>query len=508
MFKAGDRLPTDPAMLGAFIGTSLLMVSGDCVSGMAWWTLKGRKPSGRAWAILASLLNLPIPVFSNLRASSITVTFLHLSPELVGTLLGVAGLIAYLPKAAPIAPPKPPKNARMAGDGTSTFLDYFAQGLSIAILSVSFQLWSRWATRHDLLQPDVLPLVVQFLMATVLSNFGHESGHLFAGWASRKMLYSFRVGPFSWANRSGKWKFSLRLRKFYGGAVAMASRDLANVRSRKAFSLMGGPVGSLLTGSLCFAAAMTAPGHAWEPAWPLLSMMASFSAVGFLGNLIPQKTATGYSDGAQLYQVAANGPWARVHYAFAMLTTSLVTPLRLRDFDIAVLDRAAETVPQGSRGLLLRLFASKYYFDNGQLETGIVRLIAAEALYDQRTLRNPVEICSEFAFLNAFYKRDLDAANFWWSRVEAAGQFEKDADYWRGRTAVLWLKGQREEARDAWVLGHAMASQLPATGAYDATRWDFAQLRRVLDKPAPLVPKVLNASAEPLHGLLPTPVEA
>ena len=184
----------------------------DGVSGIAWWMLRTGKPSARGWAIAASVMNVPIPILSHLRVSNIIVNFLHVPEWLAATAITVAGLVAFLPQdsTAPVAKRNPAraKSVRVAGDGTSKWKDWAAQGVSIAIVWLAFQIWTRWATAHDLVYPGFLAFLIQMESAVLLTTFGHELGHLVAGWAARKRLRSFHVGPFRWAIRNGVWKNS------------------------------------------------------------------------------------------------------------------------------------------------------------------------------------------------------------------------------------------------------------------------------------------------------------
>jgi tetratricopeptide (TPR) repeat protein len=288
--------------------------------------------------------------------------------------------------------------------------------------------------------------------------------------------------------RNGSWKFEFQWRKFYGGGVAMVAPDLRNMRSRKAFSIMGGPVASLVAGSIFTVATLTAAGHAWAPYWSLLSTLATFSIADFIVNLIPLKPESHYSDGAQLYQIVTNGPWARIHLAFAMVSTSAVSRIRPRDFDVKVINTAADFVPHDERGLLLRLFACLHYLDANRIPEAIASMQDAEALYEQSTFDKPQDICAEFVFVNALYKRDLAAAEVWWKRIGTLRKIDPDADYWRAKASLHWLKGEHEEARDAWERGNALAQKLPMAGTYDFTRSCFASLRAALDTPMQTTP--------------------
>jgi len=448
----------------------------DLSAGIAWWTLRKAKPSGRTWAIVASTCALaPSIVFLIRQPGHYPFTIF------AGGFLGLVGLVAYSAKDSAVDAQARQK-VRVSGDGTSKFKDYIAQGISMGIIWVAFQLWNQWAAHHGLARPGVLSYLMQFNAAVLLATLFHELGHLAAGWAAGKILRMIQIGPFQWAIRNGRWRFAFQLRKFYGGGVAMVAPDLRNMRSRKAFLLMGGPAASLVAASIFTVVTLTAAGHAWEPYWTLLSSLATLSMAGFIVNLIPLKQSQ-YSDGAQLLQLVTNGPWARVHLAFAMVTTSAVAPVRPRDFDVDVLNDAADFVPHGERGLLLRLFACKHYIDAGRIPLAIARMEEAEPLYQQSVFERPQDVCAEFVFVNAFYKCDLAAAEMWFKRMNAARRVDRDADYWRAQTALHWLRGERDQARDAWQRGTELARALPAAGTYDYTRSCFAKLRAALQTP-------------------------
>jgi hypothetical protein len=475
------------------VATVLGALALDLSAAIAWRMLKERKPSGRAWAIFASGSALvPSALFLIRRPGNFPYTIF------MGGALGLAELVAFGAKNSGIEvdDARARKKVRIAGDGTSKFKDYLAQGISMGIIWLAFQLWNQWAAFRGLTHPGLISYLVQFNVAILFTTLFHELGHLAAGWASGKILRLFQVGPFRWAVRNGRWRFEFQLSKFYGGGVAMAAPDLRNMRSRKAFLLIGGPVASLVVGSIFTVITLTAVGHPWEPYWSLLSTLATLSIAGFVVNLMPLKPESQYSDGAQLYQIVTNGPWARVHLAMAMVTTSAVAPVRPRDFDVSVIHEAADFVPHGERGLLLRLFACKHYIDKNRIPEALANMEAAEGLYEDCKFERPQDVCAEFVFANAFYKQDIAAADLWWQRIEGLRKVEPDADYWRAKTALLWRKGEHEEAFDAWERGNALAQKLPSAGTHEFTRSCFDTLRQALDAPSRTVPPRLAAVFE------------
>jgi hypothetical protein len=485
----GDEMPV--ATYWLMIVSSLIGFLLNTVPAIAWRKLKRGRPSARPWAIAASILNILVLVagIDTLRHSGRTSTW---PISAVCGAIGLLGLIGYWRKQGR---PADPMAARLPGDGTSSAKDYTSQIVSFAILTISFQLWNRWADEHDLQAPGVVAGILLLQLAVLLNTFLHETGHLLAGWASGMILRRFHVGPLLCAVRNGRWKIEFQWKQYYGGSVGMVTPTLKNIRGRQAFMIMGGPVASLVTGAVATTAALSSRGHAWESYWPILSMIGALGWSSFVTNLIPLKKAARYSDGAQLYQIVTGGEWAHFHLAFAMVSSSLVTPIRPRDFDASLLERAAGFITHGEQGLLLRLFLCQHYLDVNQIPEALTKLEAAEVLYDQSTFDKPEDICAEFVFVNAFYKRDLAAAEAWWQRIESLRAIDPDADFWRARTSLLWLRGERKEAREAWAHGHELAQKLPASGVYETTRLCFAQLYNALEQRIPAVPPPLPVEA-------------
>ncbi len=479
---------TPLSSFGVVIFAALMFPLLAALPAIAWWMLRKGKPSARRWAKAASVLNVLVLLagIDMLRHVGHLGTF----PFYVFCgAIGFLGLIAFWRDDSRSGA----KPVRIAGDGTSKINEYAAQAVAIAIIWFSMDCWSRWAHSHHLSYPGLWTFLAQMEIAVLLTTFGHELGHLIAGWASGKILRSFHVGPIQWAIRNGVSRFSFNMRKFYGGSVGMVSPDLRNIRSSKAFFVIGGPVASLVMGAVCIVLALLTPRTSWQQDWLLFSMMANFSIAAFVVNLMPLKPESNYSDGAQLYQIVTNGPWARVHLAFAMVGTSIVSRVRPRDFDVSLINKAADSVPKGDRGLLLRLFACLHYVDSGEISKAMVSLEAAEALYEGSIFERPQDICAEFVFLNAFHKRDLAAADLWSKRIDALRKIDHDADYWRARTSLHWLRGDWADALAAWERGNALALKLPQAGSYDFTRSCFAKLRAALNAPVPTTPPPLES---------------
>jgi len=456
----------------------------NIVPAIAWWTLKKGNRNARIWALAASVVNL-IPLNAAVRPLMVFSRMAHTRVGFLGALIGVAGLVAFSRRqgASEVADSIKPKPQRLPGDGTSKLVERAAAAMALVWLFLCMHWWRDWARGQHLSESDFLIWAAQLQIAILLCVTVHEFGHVLAGWASHMKLRSLEIGPFRLAHKRGKWKFELAAS--LGGMTGMAPTRLTNVRGCSAFFALGGPVASLVLAAVSCAAALTAKGHFWEPSWAIFSMMATIASVDFMVNLIPQKPEAHYSDGARIYQLVTNGPWAHVEQAFSMVASTLVTSRRPRDYDVEVIREAGNFLNKGDRAMLLRLFSCIHYLDLGRLPEAIGSLEQAEKLYENVALQNGAGICAEFVFINAVFKRDRAAAELWWQRLQAQRRIDQDAEYWLALAGILWIQGQSAEARQAYERGYTLALELPSAGAYEYTRSSFDALRDALNEPTP-----------------------
>src|SRR5262249_41835939 len=112
--------------------TLLLLVTFSIVTGAAWWSLGKGWSSARAWSLAASAFNL------------------LLFP--IGTIAGIAGLIAFWrPRVvAEIGVSSRKRPTPIPGDGTNKYSGSILTVLQVAVLIVATRWWSRWGVSHGL----------------------------------------------------------------------------------------------------------------------------------------------------------------------------------------------------------------------------------------------------------------------------------------------------------------------------------------------------------------------
>ncbi|HEV2462731.1 MAG TPA: M50 family metallopeptidase [Acidobacteriaceae bacterium] len=452
--------------------------------GYAAWSIFANKRFARILGLIASVLPLLglFALIALLRFRQHSSIELHGIPW-IALALAVAGVVAFAPKhrnsqaAAKTSAPIP-----IPGDGTHPLLNKSIWIIGAVLFLVFEREWLQWAALNDLSIGSEFLFLVQLVLAELATVLCHELGHALTGLALGMRLRAFIVGPFQWRIQDGAWEFRINPRGFFstGGATALVPTDPHEPSWRRMVMIAGGPMGSLFAGMTAAVCALTSLGYPWEQTWPFTTGVATFSLLAAMLNLIPFQTGDSYSDGALLYQLMSDGMWADYHHAISVVGSSLVTPLRPRDYDIAAIDRCALSITRGTRAMLLHLHASSYYLDHGQVSQAAHAFAQAETICHESVPNLSVDLHAPFVFRKAYLQRDAAGARQWWERMEAKKPTRFKVDYWLAAAALHWIEGRLDEARSAWNKANAFSRQLPSAGAYEFDRYRCELLKKAI----------------------------
>ena len=449
--------------------------------GIACWTIWKGKRSARGWGIAASLtyILLPLSMFFFVR---------HFISRHFPVMLaiGVAGLIAF-GKAydSPNLIANSHKNQKSPGDGTSELLNKSAPVLGFALAFGMLIFVGRWIRNKGI--PETHGFWygnMWFLLIILMITTLHELGHTVTGLSLGMKLRAFAAGPFQWHIRGGKWRFQFSFAGILsgGGATGVVPARANFPRSHYLVMTAAGPLVTLLTAIGALWITSSAEANLSVEAVGHLTLFGAFSLAVCVFNLLPFKTGDNYSDGASIYQLLSRGPWRDFQLVTGVIGSSLVTPLRPKDYDIEAIEGLAQGITEGKQGLLMRLFAYLYFLDHGKtLEAGRA-LTEAEAIYHRSASDIPAELHTEFVFGNAYVRRDAASARSWWTTMEAKKPTRFNEDYWRAYSALQWIEGHLKEANEAWHKCNLLAQQLPAAGAYEFDRHCCSLLRKAIDQ--------------------------
>jgi len=451
------------------------------VFGIAWFTIWTGKASGKWWGIAASMTNVLFPLSLNIYLRSPL-----LKHDLVLLAIGVAGLVAFSwPSGQIDSTARIHENLRIPADGTTDLVNRVGEFLIFASGLGAFFWWIGWLRTKGISRThgDLYQFALITAAALVVTTL-HEVGHTATGLALGMKLRAFVAGPFQWRIREGKWQFNFKLSAILSaeGATGVVAASADFPRWSYICMTAAGPLFNLLTGMLALWIAFTAKADSPLQASGIVALCGAWSLAAGASNLVPFRTGDDYSDGAQIYQFFSDGPWADYHRAISVVVSSLVTPLRPKDYDIEAIQRIARSFIQGRRALLLRLFACNHFFDRGLLHEAEKALAEAESIYHQSATDIPAELHTLFVFANAYLRRDAAAAREWWARMEAKKPTHFNVDYWRAYSALQWSEGDIKEANEAWEKSNELARQLPKAGAYEFDRYCCSKLRQALDE--------------------------
>jgi hypothetical protein len=470
--------PLDPTLVLRDLAVPAVFSALAFTFGKAWWTILREKSSARGWGIAASLLHTAAMLFGV--AADRWIPHKHgfhapLTDAILLIATGVVGLVVFsIPYKRPDLSGKAQETAPITGDGTSKFMNKTSGVWGVALSFGLYDWMLRWyrAKGFPIHQGGLHINLLTILLTALLMTFVHEFGHSAAGMALGMKLRAFVVGPFQWRVESGQWKFQFQLMAILqgGGATGIVAPSADFARRRFVWMFAAGPLANLVTGALALGIAFTAAAASPVQAGGLLALFGVFSLAGFAANLVPFKTKAKYSDGAKIYQLLSGGAWGDYHTAIAMAGSSVVSPLRPKGYDIAVIQRAVAGIRQGTEGLLLRLLAYQCYLDRNQLNDAEWALREAARVYEESASGVQAELLTVFVFGYACILRDAAEAHKWWGRMESKKPARFNVDYWRAKSALCWIEGNLDEANEAWAKAADAAMKLPHAGAYEFDR--------------------------------------
>lgn len=478
------REPKDLAAQRALL-FSALFTAVATIFGFASITGWKGKASAKGWGTCASLIYILLPVWLNLKLSRpIRGSF--------GVMLGVGavGLVTFLwPYESREHTPRVQEYTTVPKDGTNQFVNKLIEYMIVVATVATYLLWVKWERTEGILRNHgKYQIVLIALIALVITGL-HELGHAATGLILGMKLRALVVGPFQWHKSEGKWGFKFRPKEIFSAdgatGIVPATPDLC--RRDILYMVGAGPLVNFFAGIVSVWIVSRSQTNSSIQAGGLVALFGMWSLTLFIVNLIPFRIKDSYSDGATILQLILGGPIDEFRRIVAVVGSSLVSPLRPRDYDTDAIVRTQSVIKQGMRGILLRLYGYTAFLDQGKIYEAGEQLREAEAIYHRSRLDIPAELYTTFVFGYAYVLHDAMAARDWWMRMEANTLIRPNVDYWRAASALHWIEGDLKEANEAWEKGNALAGQLPKAGAYEFDRDCYSNLRNTLDGVSPLL---------------------
>ena len=450
------------------------------VYAFAWWTNLRARNSARGWALVANSISFLAPIWPLVTSKG---------PALMGLKfvigVGAAGILIFARRMKPVDPRSTLRDILpLKGDFTLGLINKHSETFIFLVSLTAYFWWSGWCKSvhvppiHDTSPRIALTLVLLLLLTTV-----HEFGHALAGVATGMKLRAFFIGPFQWTVRAGKWVFRFSPKGIFlpEGVTGIVPSTASMPRSHFLAMTAAGPLANIITGSIALILSSLIPASWTSHTAGMITLFGAWSLALAAGNLLPFRTKSGYSDGALILQLLSSGPFADFQMAVASIGSSLVSPVRPRDYDLQAIRRAAEAIPEGRQALLLRLYAFQHLLDAGKFQQAEETLREAAEICSRSAADVPAEAHATLVFGFAVVAHDAAAARKWWNRIEARNAKPVTAEQMRARTALHLIEGNLAEADKAWQQSDALARKLPKAGAYDFGRHLCSLLRQCLD---------------------------
>ncbi|MBS1804273.1 MAG: M50 family metallopeptidase [Acidobacteria bacterium] len=477
-------------------------------NGIAWWALRAGKRSARVWALIASASLLltgvglwSIDFYVNSRFPT---GHPPLFAWIIGghVLVGIAGIIAFTSRDSALTDSPSP---RVAGDGTHKYLDTIGVIVQVAATLWLVEVYTRWGMQQGLPLTHGLASWIQWLLIIGLVTVLHEAAHALVGIGVGMKLRAFIVGPFQFQIRRGRWKFEFHPAQLlaFSGAAGLTPVDPDISRWHEVAMIAAGPFVNLLTGAVAAAFAYSAPDSPWWFLWESFALFATVSLVAGVVNLIPLRPDGLYSDGARVLQLFRQSPTADYHRVVKTVSCTLVSQRRPRDYDIQAIRRASVHFTAGREALLLRLFASSYYYDRHLIDEACKSLCDAERIFHESASDAPPELHTSFVIKGFFVGTDPAYVRYWWNSMQSKKLTNLDQDYLLAKCIFHWIEGDIPAARDTWNVGHAYLEKLPDAGTYNYDRDFYAHMKQILDATPESQAIETSESAGPIAEVVP-----
>ena len=158
-----------------------------------------------------------------------------------------------------------------------------------------------------------------------------------------------------------------------------------------------------------------------------------------------------------------------------------VSPLRPRDFDIAAINRASSHLSEGEIGLLLRLWATEYYLDRGDLPQARLAFTQAEDVFESSASHVRASLHACVVVGATLTGRDAEATRRHWRAMQPKQIDSFDTNYWQAKCAFHWAEGRFDLAREAWRAGSLYLAELPDVGGNNYDRDAHSRLLEIIE---------------------------
>jgi hypothetical protein len=329
-----------------------------------------------------------------------------------------------------------------------------------------------------------------FLLINFLAIAIHELGHLIAGWHVGLRLKRVRIDPFRLKIDSGKWKFRVRPRLFWG-FVLMSLDRVCRVRHRLIIFIAGGPAASILCGVAALIAGEISLAR-YDSPWPtFMEFLGAWSFVIGCVSLVPFRVRGLANDGMLLR---------------ALLFWKQEASQLIASYALSTFEKDSLFAPDYFRrwfrltGTVTRLPTGNYYANWLAYENARDTEIAAQCLERCLTHSEWVDdnardvLIVEAVVFTAWRRNDAAKAEVWFKRIQSLDRLHP---LWqtRAKIALLCARAQFEDALTALDLGLSLIRQAPDSSERRRCESGWISWKQQIQKRVPAVAVASESSS-------------
>jgi hypothetical protein len=288
----------------------------------------------------------------------------------------------------------------------------------------------------------------------------HEFGHLIAGWSMGLRFKGVRIDPFRIRVDSGKWKFRIRPRLFWGFAF-MSLDKVRHVRRRLIVYVAGGPAANVLCGVVAAFVGEIGIARQYDSPWPtFLEFLGVWSfIIGCMG-LIPYRVRGFASDGMLLRALLSWKPEATQIIATYALSTLKGDRLFPPDYFRRWFRLAGARTKIQDENYYENWLGYESAPDDEMAAQFLERCLADSARMDDD---HRDMLIVEAAVFTAWRRHNAAKAEIWLRRVQSLDRLHP---LWqtRVRIALFCTHNQFEKAKEELSGGLLLIREAPGTG--------------------------------------------
>jgi hypothetical protein len=320
-----------------------------------------------------------------------------------------------------------------------------------------------------------LGFLARAAVAFVFSVAAHEAGHLAGGALAGFKPLIIAVWPMKLQREASSWRVTWLRGSKLAGFVSMEPRGENDLAKRIFLMVAAGPFASALTG--LGAAGLALAGHPGWSAWILqeLFLTAFWSLLMAVIGFLPIPSQYSVTDGTRLVMLFRRGQEANRFCVLALLTKSLLSASRPREWRRDLVDRLPGPLDGSPDAILAQTIRYNFLLDSGRIDEAdkvLEWLVSQSSTGEARAIW-----LLEAPWFQAKFRGDLPAAHQWMDVAPTRVKTHNGrCALWKARAAIALLEQRWTDAQTAAEQALEACDEMTDTGITRVIREELNEL--------------------------------